>query len=249
MKLILYGYGKMGKEVEKLALKAGHEIILKISSKNFSTVRNNRLPLADVAIEFSAPQAAFENVIHCFNSGIPVVSGTTGWNQKIPEAAERCLKSEGAFLHASNFSIGVNLFFKANRDLAKLMSSHPEWVPEIQETHHTEKIDYPSGTAISIAEAILKEQPWLKKWNAILGESPGTISRKDELQIKSFRKDNIPGTHTVFYRSPNDEINIQHTAHNREGFATGALHAAAWIAGKKGVFSMNDMLNSETKTI
>ena len=231
MKIALLGYGKMGKEIEKIALQRGHEIVLKKTEENnFSGLEH-----ADVAIDFSIPTAAIENISTCFKYNIPVVSGTTGWLEKYSEMVTLCKEKNGAFLYASNFSVGVNLFFELNSYLAKLMSKVKEYNVSMEEIHHTQKLDAPSGTAITIAEGIFKETQY-NAWTL-------NNASENEIHINAKRVENVPGTHSVFYKSAVDEIEIKHTAFNRQGFALGAVVAAEWILGKKGIFSMKDVLN------
>lgn len=231
MKIALLGYGKMGKEIEKIALERGHEIVLRKTEENdFSGLEN-----ADVAIDFSIPTAAIENISTCFNHNIPVISGTTGWLENYQDMVALCNEKNGAFLYGSNFSVGVNLFFELNTYLAKLMSKVKEYNVSMEEIHHTQKLDAPSGTAISLAEGIFKET----NYNAWSLENP----LENEIHIDVKRIADVPGTHSVFYKSAVDEIEIKHTAFNRQGFALGAVVAAEWILGKKGVFSMKDVLS------
>ena len=232
MKIALLGYGRMGKEIEKHAKKRNHEISF-ILDKQFQEGKIND---ADVAINFSIPEAAVSNIKLALGKNIPVVSGTTGWLNDYNSIISFCQKKKGAFLYASNFSIGVNLFFKINQHLAKLMKPYKtEYKTCLKEIHHTNKLDAPSGTAITLAEEILKYYDY-KEWS---------LQKKDEnsLHISSVRKDEIPGTHKVSYFSDIDEISIKHKAFNRDGFAFGAIIAAEWILNKKGVFSMKDVLN------
>ena len=236
MRIALIGYGKMGQAIEQIAVQRGHEIVLKVSIENIedNTVENIRK--ADVAIEFTGPEIAFDNIIKCFDAGVPVVSGSTGWLQRFEEAKNYCTQHKGALLYASNFSVGVNIFFALNKKLAELMASHPEYSVAVKEIHHTHKKDAPSGTAITLAEGILPWYPQLKNW--VNHQS----SRTDELVIVSERVDPAPGTHSIAYRSEIDDIEITHTAHNRKGFATGAVLAAEFILNRKGIFSMNEVL-------
>jgi len=235
MKIALFGYGKMGKEIESVALGRGHEIILKINSRN-SKINSAELKEADVAIEFSKPDFVIENIKTCFTAGIPVVVGTTGWYGQYEKIKKLCWENNQCMLAATNFSIGVNIFFELNKHLAEMMNDHWEYNVTIDETHHTQKHDSPSGTAITIAEDIIENLERKEKW----------VNKKDSidshLNIFSHRIDNIPGTHEVKYTSPIDDIEIKHTAHNRKGFALGAVVAAEWIAGKKGVYTMKDVL-------
>jgi 4-hydroxy-tetrahydrodipicolinate reductase len=233
MKILLLGYGKMGKAVEQIALERGHEISGRIDYDNRQELYGIQ---ADVAIEFSQPEAAFENLRYCIESNIPVVCGTTGWLQqkaKIEKLAQSC---NGSFFYASNFSIGVNLFFKLNQQLARMMNNFPHYDVVIDEVHHTEKKDAPSGTAITLAEGIMKQLSSKKKW--VKKET----KNREELVITSFRIDQVPGTHLVKYSSAIDDLEIRHIAHSREGFARGAVMVAEWLPGKKGVLGMEDFL-------
>src|SRR5690606_216702 len=231
MKIALLGYGKMGKEIEKIALERGHEIVLKKTEENdFNGLEN-----ADVAIDFSIPTAATENISTCFNYNIPVVSGTTGWLEQYDEMVVLCNEKNGAFLYGSNFSVGVNLFFELNAYLAKLMANIKEYNVSMEEIHHTQKLDAPSGTAISLANGIIAATDYTN-WTL---ENPS----ENQIHIDAKRIEDFPGTHSVFYKSVVDEIEIKHTAFSRQGFALGAVVAAEWIKGKKGIFSMKDVLN------
>ena len=230
MNIALLGYGKMGKTIERVAIQKGHKIVYKSSR----TVSEGGISQADVAIEFSTPETAFENISRCFKLNIPVVSGTTGWLSKMDEVLKKCESSNGSFVYASNFSIGVNLFFNLNEKLAQLMQPWKDYTVNVKEIHHTQKLDAPSGTAISIAEGILKYSD-KKQWE--LG------AKSDEkLNISADRVDDVKGTHLVKYQSEVDSITIKHEAHSRDGFAIGAIIAAEWLQGKTGVFSMNDVL-------
>lgn len=231
MKIALLGYGKMGKEIEKIALERGHEIILKkTDATDFSGLEN-----ADVAIDFSIPTAAVDNISNCIQKNIPVISGTTGWLENYEDIVTLCKEKNGAFLYGSNFSVGVNLFFELNSYLAKLMAKVNGYNVAMEEIHHTQKLDAPSGTAISLAEGIFKETNYT---NWTLNEPTD-----NEIHIDAKRIAEVPGTHSIFYKSAVDEIEIKHTAFNRQGFALGAVVAAEWIIGKNGVFSMKDVLN------
>ena len=233
MKIALLGYGRMGKEIEKIALQRGHEVVLKISEK-----QDYNIKMADVAIDFSIPSAAFENITNCFRNGVPVISGTTGWLEQYQEALNICHENNGSFIYASNFSLGVNIFFELNRQLSKMMKPWEEYHISIEEIHHTNKLDAPSGTAISLANGIL-ENSTKKGWELQENQS---IS-KDTIPIVAKRIPEVPGTHSITYSSEIDAIEIKHTAHNRKGFALGAVVAAEWILNKVGVYSMKDVLN------
>ena len=236
MKIALIGYGKMGRTIEAIALERGHSPALKIDIDSLALFTKENLRLCDVAIEFTGPHSAKENILACINAGIPVISGSTGWLENWAEVEKACTAKNGSLLYASNFSVGVNIFFEINKRLAKLMSTHPEYDVSIEEIHHTQKKDAPSGTAITLAEQVLKELARKTKW-------VNQASRQaDELSITSKRIDPAPGTHTVKYSAAVDDIEIIHTAHNREGFALGAVLAAEFIHGKKGIFSMQDVL-------
>jgi 4-hydroxy-tetrahydrodipicolinate reductase len=233
MKLALLGYGKMGKVIEKVALDRGHEIVLRKSSS--STF--DGLELADVAIDFSVPASAVENITACLQYNVPIVCGTTGWLQDYDKMAELCQQNKGAFLYGSNFSLGVNLFFELNRKLAQLMAPHGQYRVSMEEIHHTQKLDAPSGTAISLANDIVANSNY-NGWS--LAEA-----QPNEIEITAKRIENVPGTHSVFYDSAVDQIEIKHTANSREGFAYGSVIAAEWIIGKTGVFSMKNVLELE----
>lgn len=227
----MFGYGKMGKMIEQVAQHRGHVIACKIDvgtqKVDYSTM--------DVAIDFSTPEAAFDNITNCFRHGIPVISGTTGWLSKYGEAVEVCGQYGGAFIHSTNFSLGVNIFFELNAQLAKMMSTLDQYRVGMEEIHHTHKLDAPSGTAISLAEGIMENSSH-KGWEL------DSVS-EGKIPIKSIREGEVPGTHRVFYESGVDRIEIEHIAHNRQGFALGAVVAAEWILGKKGVHTMKDVLN------
>ena len=236
MKIALSGYGKMGKEIEKIALERGHEIVAKFNDPDDWAGKEDQLKTADVAIEFSMPHSVVSNIFKCFDANVPVVVGTTGWFGQLDHVKSVCREHNRSFLYASNFSIGVNLFFEINRTLARLMNEHEGYTVSIDETHHTSKVDSPSGTAIKLANDVIdgldRKDVWVNKPNA-----------KDyELEIISHRVENVPGTHHVKYESDIDEIQISHTAKSRAGFAKGAVLAAEWLANKKGVYTMNDLL-------
>lgn len=236
LKIALLGYGKMGKEVEKIALQWGHEIFLKIDSDADWEKTKESFPEADVAIEFSMPEVALSNIKKCFDCGVPVITGTTGWYEKLDEVKKLCMEKNGAIVYAPNFSIGVNIFFEVNKLLAKLMNNHPEYDVWMEEIHHIHKKDSPSGTAIMLANDIIQNISRKKNWkNAIGGESA-------DLGIRSLRIEEVPGTHTVTYESDADIIEIKHTAKNRRGLALGAVTASEWIIGKKGCFTIRDVI-------
>jgi len=236
MKLALIGYGKMGKAIEEIAIERGHTIVLKIASTNKEDLTASNLKKADAAIEFSHPGKAVEHIITCLNAGIPVVCGTTGWLNHISEIENVCKATKGTFLFASNFSIGVNIFFEINKRLAALLNDQKQYDVHIEEIHHTEKKDAPSGTAISLADGIIDNLDRKLKWVNEPTDSP------EELSIISKRVDSVPGTHSIKYSSPVDDIEIIHTAHNRKGFAEGAVLAAEFIVGRRGMFTMKDVL-------
>lgn len=231
MKIALLGYGKMGKVIERIALERGHEIVLRKSS----TATFEGLEKADVAIDFSVPDSAVCNISECFATNIPVVCGTTGWLEHYDEIIALCKEKKGAFIYGSNFSLGVNIFFELNAYLAKMMTNLKEYKVSMEEIHHTQKLDAPSGTAISLAEGIIANSEYTN-WTM---ENPS----EHQIHIEAKRIENIPGTHSIFYDSIVDQIEIKHTAHSREGFALGAVIASEWLAGKEGVFTMKDVLN------
>jgi 4-hydroxy-tetrahydrodipicolinate reductase len=236
MKIALLGYGKMGKVIEQIALDRGHEIVLKKDQNNtFDGLEN-----ADVAIDFSIPDSAVTNISTCLENGIPVISGTTGWLADYQNMVDLCKKNNGSFIYASNFSLGVNVFFELNDYLAKMMANLKQYQVSMEEIHHTQKLDAPSGTAITLAEGIIKNTNYTQ-WTL---ENP----KANEIQIEAKRIENVPGTHSIFYDSTVDQIEIKHTAHSREGFALGAVVAAEWLVGKKGVFSMKDVLGLENRS-
>jgi 4-hydroxy-tetrahydrodipicolinate reductase len=237
MNIALIGYGKMGKTIEQIALERGHKIVLKIDINNAADLNAANLAKADVAIEFTSPESAFANVMQCLQAGTPVVCGSTGWLEHYPEAEQLCTQKKGSLLVASNFSVGVNIFFEINKRLAELMRTHKEYEVSMEEIHHTQKKDAPSGTAITLAEQILEKTDSKKVWVNRQSQSAG------ELSIISKRIDPAPGTHTVKYHSSIDDIEIIHTAHNRQGFALGAVLAAEYIHDKQGCFTMKDVLD------
>ncbi|MBL7825392.1 MAG: 4-hydroxy-tetrahydrodipicolinate reductase [Saprospiraceae bacterium] len=240
MKIGLLGYGKMGHAIEKIAVGQDVEIIWRIGSKNLQERTPETLRLADVVIEFSRPEAAFDNVQACLNAGVPVVSGTTGWTQQLAAAHQICREQNSAMIWASNFSIGVNLFFALNKYLTKLLATQPQYIPSLTEIHHIHKLDAPSGTAITLANDLIAHHPDYSG-HFLAGDS----SNHDgpNIPIYAIREGEVPGTHIIKWQSPVDAITIEHQAHTREGFALGALTAARWLAGKKGVFTMADVLS------
>lgn len=236
MKIALIGYGKMGHAIEDIAVKNGHEIVLTISIENTEDLTLQNLQKADVAIEFTGPESAVFNLNTCFDAGVPVVCGSTGWLDEWENIKHACLKKNGSLLYASNFSIGVNLFFELNSYLSQLMKDYEAYEVKMEEIHHTQKRDAPSGTAITLAEQIMQNIHWKKQW---VNEEN---SNKEQLEILSKRIDPAPGTHKVMYTSAVDDIEIIHTAHNRIGFAGGAVKAAEFLKDKKGIFTMKDVL-------
>jgi len=236
MKISLIGYGKMGKAIEEIAISRGHQVVLKVSIDNLEDNTVSKIKEADLAIEFTGPDSAYDNIIRCLAAGVPVVSGSTGWLSRMEEVKQYCQEHNGTFLYASNFSVGVNIFFEVNKRLAALMAPHPDYDVRITEIHHTEKRDSPSGTAITLAEQVMEKIKRKKEWVNHISDNLG------ELEILSERTDPAPGTHTIEYNSSIDTITITHTAHNRKGFATGAVLAAEFIAGRKGVYRMSDVL-------
>ena len=236
MKIAIIGYGKMGHMIEETALQRGHEIVLKINIENTEDFNKANISRADVAIEFTGPDSAYEDVKKCLDFGIPVVSGSTGWNDKLEQIKKYCKEKNGSFLHTSNFSIGVNIFFEVNKLLAKLMAEQSAYDVSLKEIHHTQKLDAPSGTAVTLAEQVLQNINRKKKW------VNKQASNASELSIISERIDPAAGTHEVKYASEIDDIQIIHTAHNRKGFALGAVMAAEFIFNRKGVFSMQEVL-------
>jgi len=234
MKVAIIGYGKMGKLIASLALERGHEIVAKYNSEYpFS---KDSLTKCDVAIEFTSPELAVNHIETCLMNNLSVVSGSTGWYAEKERLETLCNEQDGSFLYASNFSLGVNILFSINERLAEILNQYPDYNPEIKEIHHTEKKDSPSGTAISLAEGLLKYYPSKEKW----------VNRKSnsdrELSIISERKENVPGTHQITYHSEIDSLSLAHVAHSRKGFALGAIIAAEWLHGKKGTYTMNDVL-------
>jgi 4-hydroxy-tetrahydrodipicolinate reductase len=247
MKIALLGYGKMGHIIEKIAVDRKHEIVLKIDYDNPHELTTENLEKADVAIEFSTPATVLGNIEQCFIANVPVVVGTTGWYGELEQVKQQCEDGNNSLIYASNFSVGVNIFFHVNKVLAKLMSNYPYYDIQVEEIHHTQKLDSPSGTAITIAEGIMANNPTKKEWVNVLttdgAETADDNVKNDQLLIESFRIDSVPGTHTVIYDSEVDSIEFKHTAHSRNGFALGAVMAAEWIQDKTGFHSVQDMFD------
>lgn len=235
MNIALFGYGKMGKEIESIALQRNHTITLKITDENINYITETDLQKADVAIEFSTPQTVITNIKKCFNANLPIVVGTTGWYENFEEIKKLCAEKKGSLFHATNFSLGVNLFFKVNMYLAELMNKCNDYDVSMEEIHHTHKLDKPSGTAITLANQVIEKIERKKNWSI-------TTPSAETLYIKDVREGEVPGTHIIKYQSQIDDIEIMHKAHNRKGFALGAVIAAEFLKDKKGVFSMDDII-------
>lgn len=238
MKIALIGYGKMGKEIEQILIARGHTIPLIIDLNNTNDLDAAHLQEVDVAIEFTTPSTAYGNVVKCLEAGVPVVCGTTAWLDKLPEVEQLCKEKNGAFFYASNYSIGVNIFFEINRRLAQLMNRFGEYDVTIEETHHTQKKDAPSGTAVTLAEGVLENLDRKQKWVC------GTTTVPEELEVVAIRRSVVPGTHTVTYESDVDALSITHMAKSRRGFALGAVLAAEFLHGKTGIFSMKELMQA-----
>jgi len=250
MKLALLGYGKMGKIIEKIATDRGHEIILKIDENTLSDMTVENLKKVDAAIDFTTPDSVLGNIQKCFEAQTPIVVGTTGWYGSLQQVKNDCEKYDSALLYASNFSVGVNVFFYVNQVLAKLMNKYPYYEVQVEEIHHAQKLDSPSGTAMTIAEGIIENLDNKSEWVNVLEQNEGegiNQVKNNQVLIESLRIDSVPGTHTVIYDSEVDSIEFKHTAHNRSGFALGAVLAAEWINGKKGFFTAKDMFNFDLK--
>jgi len=244
MKIALLGYGKMGQIIERFALERGHEIVLKINIDNQDDLTVANLRKADVAIDFSTPDAAIDNIYACFDAHVPIVVGTTGWYGQLQEVKNDCLERNNALLYGSNFSIGVNLFFHVNKMLARVMNNFPAYEVQVEEIHHTQKLDSPSGTAMTIAEGIIDNLDRKSEWaNELVGTPFEEALKKEQLLIESHRIENVPGTHTVVYSSEVDEIEFKHTAHNRSGFALGAVIAAEWLDKRQGFYNVTDIFD------
>ena len=237
MNIALIGYGKMGKAIEKIAIEKGHQITAIVDSKNpIELLKINNI---DVAIEFTRPELASKHMVYCLEIGLPIVVGTTAWKEDLPAITDMVNKQNGSLVHASNFSIGVNLFFEMNKKLAKIMEAHPAYKLEMTEIHHTQKLDKPSGTAVTLAEEIIEQNTNYKHWR--LAEDNKLVN-ENEFFIHALREENVPGTHLISYESQIDSIHFEHIAHTRDGFALGAIVAAEWLQNKKGIFTMKDVL-------
>ncbi len=236
MKIALIGYGKMGKEIEKIAISRGHTISLIVDEHNSSSITSQDLKKAEVAIEFSTPGTVLSNIQKCFDAQVPIVVGTTGWNKEEATIVDACKKNNNSIFFSSNYSLGVNIFFQINKQLAKLMSPYKNYNVSMEETHHVHKLDKPSGTAITIAEQVIQNFEAKKSWNI------DNTNKNESLFIEVKREDEVPGTHKVAYSSEEDEITIEHKAYNRKGFALGAVLAAEYMNGKIGVYGMKDLL-------
>ncbi|MBB5648741.1 4-hydroxy-tetrahydrodipicolinate reductase [Pedobacter cryoconitis] len=244
MNIALIGYGKMGQIIERFAIERGHEVVLKIGIDNLADLTVSNLRKADVAIDFSTPDAAINNIYTCFDANVPIVVGTTGWYGQLQEIKDECLRRNNTLLYGSNFSIGVNLFFHINEVLAKVMNNYPVYEVQVEEIHHTQKLDSPSGTAMTLAEGIIENMDRKSEWvNELDGNPAIDVLKQEQVLIASQRIENIPGTHTVIYSSEVDEIELKHTAHSRAGFALGAVVAAEWLQNKQGFYNISDIFN------
>lgn len=244
MKIAILGYGKMGQIIEQFANERGHEVVLKVNADNLEDLTITNLKKADVAIDFSTPVSVLQNISVCFDAGVAIVVGTTGWYGKLQEVKDQCVEGNNTLLYGSNFSVGVNIFFFINKVLAKVMNRYPQYEVQVEEIHHTEKLDSPSGTAMTIAEGIISELGRKTEWvNELIGTNTELITKPDQLLIESHRIEDVPGTHTVIYSSEVDEIEFKHKAHSRAGFALGAVLAAEWLHNKTGFFNITDMFD------
>ena len=244
MNIALIGYGKMGQIIERFAIERGHEVVLKIGIDNLADLTVSNLRKADIAIDFSTPDAAINNIYTCFDANVPIVVGTTGWYGQLQEIKDECLRRNNTLLYGSNFSIGVNLFFHINEVLAKVMNNYPVYEVQVEEIHHTQKLDSPSGTAMTLAEGIIENMDRKSEWvNELDGNPAIEVLKQEQVLIASQRIENIPGTHTVIYSSEVDEIELKHTAHSRAGFALGAVVAAEWLQNKQGFYNISDIFN------
>ncbi|MDE5842542.1 MAG: 4-hydroxy-tetrahydrodipicolinate reductase [Muribaculaceae bacterium] len=240
MKIALIGHGKMGHIIEEIALSRGHEIVKIIDEDNIHELASEEFRSADVAIEFTRPDQAVDNILKCFAAGVPVVSGTTGWTESLPELQAMCDRGDGTLLWSSNFSIGMNIFMALNRYLTSIMAKFPAYTPSMEEVHHIHKLDHPSGTAITLAEDLIALYPPLKDWKEPADEKEAVAA--DLLPITAIREGEVPGIHSITWTSEADEITITHSAHSRAGFALGAVIAAEWLPGHKGFFSMKNVM-------
>ncbi len=245
MRIAIIGHGKMGHMIEEILKQRGHEIVAVIDEENRDEFASRAFASADVAIEFTRPEAAVDNLLHAFAAGVPVVCGTTGWLDSMPEIKEICLKGEGTLLWSSNFSIGMNIFMALNRYLADIMVNFPQYQPSLEEVHHVHKLDHPSGTAITLAEELIARTPSLQTWEE---PADGATAAPGKLPVKAVREGEVPGIHSITWDSEADSITISHSAKSRRGFALGAVLAAEWLAGKKGFHTMAEMLSDYTKT-
>ena len=245
MKIALIGYGKMGHIIENIAKERGHEIVCIIDQHNLEDFSSEAFRSADVAIEFTIPTSAEGNVLKCFQAGVPVVSGTTAWNDRLPAMKEICDEGKGTLLWASNFSVGVNIFKAVNRYLTRLMNAFPQYTPHMVETHHIHKLDHPSGTAVTLAEDLIEESNRINSWTE---PEEGKTIAEDVLEIDHIRSGEVPGIHTIIWDSAQDSISITHSAKTREGFAMGAVLAAEWLASKKGFHTIDEMFGDLINT-
>jgi 4-hydroxy-tetrahydrodipicolinate reductase len=244
MKIAILGFGKMGQIIEQFATERGHDVVLKVNADNLDELTISNLKDADVAIDFSTPDSVLQNVALCFDAGVAIVVGTTGWYGHLQEVKDQCLEGNNTLLYASNFSVGVNVFFFVNRILAKIMNRYPQYEVQVEEIHHTKKLDSPSGTAMSIAEGIIGELNRKNEWvNELIGSDTELITKPEQLLIESHRIEDVPGTHTVIYSSEVDDIEFKHKAHSRAGFALGAVLAAEWVQDKTGFYNITDMFD------
>lgn len=244
MKIALIGHGKMGHIIEEIALSRGHEIVKIIDEDNIHELASEEFRKADVAIEFTRPNSAVDNILKCFAAGVPVVSGTTGWTDSLPEMRDMCERGDGTLLWSSNFSIGMNIFMALNRYLTSIMAKFPQYTPSMEEIHHIHKLDHPSGTAITLAEELIENDPAIKGWKEPEGAE---ILDNDILPIVARREGEVPGIHSITWTSEADEITITHSAHSRAGFAMGAVMAAEWLPGHAGFFTMKDVMADTLK--
>ena len=244
MKIALLGYGKMGKAIEQIAIDRGHQILLRVDAESYENLTIYNLKKVDLAIDFSTPASVLNNIKLCFEAEIPLVVGTTGWYDHLNEIKNTCETGKKSFLYASNFSIGVNIFFHINKMLAAVMNRYSQYEVQIEEIHHTQKLDSPSGTAITMASDIVRCLDRKSEWiNELIGNEKALTAKPEQLLIESHRIEDVPGTHTVIYSSEVDEIEIKHTAHSRTGFALGAVLASEWLYGRKGFYNITSMFD------